>query len=32
MNDILPRAEACNEYDGGVFEFKLKFFKKTLNS
>ena len=31
VNDILPRAQACIEYDGAAFEYKLKFFKKRLN-
>ena len=30
-NDILPRAQACIESDGGAFEYKLKSFKKRLN-
>ena len=31
VNDILPRAQACLESDGGAFEYKLKSFKKRLN-
>ena len=31
VNDILPRAQACIESDGGAFEYKLKSFKKILN-
>ena len=31
VNDILPRAQACIESDGGAFEYKLKSFKKRLN-
>ena len=31
VNDILPRAQACFESDGGAFEYKLKSFKKRLN-
>ena len=27
-NDILPRAQACLDSDGGAFEYKLKSFKK----
>ena len=30
VNDILPRAQACIESDGGAFEYKLKSFKKIL--
>ena len=31
VNDMLPRAQACIESDGGAFEDELKFFKKELN-
>ena len=31
VNDILPRAQACIEFDEGAFEYKLKSFKKRLN-
>ena len=31
VNDILPRAQACIESDGGVFEYKLKSLKKRFN-
>ena len=31
VNDIPPRARACIEYDGGAFEYKLKYLKKRLN-
>ena len=31
LNDILPRAQACNEFDRGAIEYKLKSFKKRLN-
>ena len=31
VNDILARALACIESDGGAFEYKLKSFKKKLN-
>ena len=30
-NDILPRALACIESDGGAFEYKLKSFQKIPN-
>ena len=30
VNDILPRAQACIEFDGGAFEYKLKSSKKRL--
>ena len=31
VNDILPKAQACIESDGGEFEYKLKSFKKKRN-
>ena len=31
VNDILPSAQACIESVGGVFEYKLKSFKKILS-
>ena len=31
MNDILPRAQAWIESDGGAFECNLKSFKKKIN-
>ena len=31
VNDILLRAQACIESDGGAFEYKLRSFKKRLN-
>ena len=31
VNDILPRAQAWIESDGGSFGYKLKSFKKRLN-
>ena len=30
VNDILPRAQACIESDGGAFEYKLKCFWRTF--
>ena len=27
LNDILPRAQACIEYDGGAFDYKPKIFQ-----
>ena len=31
VNDIIPRAPAYIESDGGAFDYKLKSFKKKLN-